>query len=124
MNAATHYRELHLDTPCSRLFAAGSYYASLRATTAVPDFGAVLLWMACAPHDSDLDYEMINVGCRSGFGWTAYNAIPSSPCPADFDFGLQVMRLPGARPSADGGGQRLHLVDPSLRQRFVRLRPR
>ncbi len=91
LNAQTHYREFTLDEPY--VFADSVYYLSVRAETSRPDYEAVILLMACAPHDAAVDYESAENTLWSTDGWDPYTTDnrPYNPCPRDMDFGLQVL---------------------------------
>lgn len=91
LNADTHYRELELDQPF--VFADSVYWMSLRAETSRPDYGAVILWLGCAPDDDTVDYLWAQNGFWASGGWDPYTEdnIPYSPCPRDTDLGLQVL---------------------------------
>lgn len=87
LDAPSSYREFTLDSPY--VFAGTDYYASIRATTALPSYQATLLWLMCAPDDVHIDYENLNSVNGNTGGWAAYTTL--NPCPDDLDFGLQVV---------------------------------
>jgi len=88
LDAGTNYREYKLTTPYT--FTSGSYFVSIRAVTAKPNYDATLVWMMCAPSDPLIDYiDYTNANNGATGGWFAYTGL--SPCPADQNFGLQVL---------------------------------
>ncbi|MEZ4652722.1 MAG: FlgD immunoglobulin-like domain containing protein [Candidatus Eisenbacteria bacterium] len=87
LDAPTHYRELSLDAPY--VFSGTDYYVSLRAETAGIDYQATVLWAMCASSDPHIDYENYLTVNGSTAGWAGYPTL--GPCPADQDFGLQIL---------------------------------